>query len=74
MLAEGRDPRGELGGERRGGQPVGKLAPSRLEVEVGLVHYKPKTGAWGQFAVVFVIHKSVMEARALPQGRASERG
>jgi hypothetical protein len=50
------------------------LLPSRLEVEVGLVHYKPKTGAWGQFAVVFVIHKSVMEARALPQGRASERG
>ncbi len=31
------------------------LAPGDLEVEVGVTHYKAPGGAWGQYAVLFVI-------------------
>ncbi|HWA75212.1 MAG TPA: hypothetical protein VG937_22905 [Polyangiaceae bacterium] len=42
------------------------LLPPQLYVEVGLTHYKPKGGAWGQFAVVFVVHQGVRQALIEP--------
>ena len=32
------------------------LAPGPVEVEVGVTHYKAPGGAWGQYAVLFVVY------------------
>jgi hypothetical protein len=32
------------------------LGPETLDVELGVTHYKPKGAAWGQFAVLVIVH------------------
>jgi hypothetical protein len=35
------------------GEPLG---PQTLDVEIGVTHYKPKGAAWGQYAVLVIVH------------------
>ena len=48
------------------------LAPGALELAVGVAHYRPKGGAWGQYIIyyLFVVGESQPGQRAAQPGPA----
>jgi hypothetical protein len=34
------------------------VGPPTLDIELGVTHYKPEGAAWGQYAVLVVVHSA----------------